>query len=533
MEPCGADARATTTQLGPTRDNYPDRLDWPTIRIAGVCLIAAIMANLDISIVTVAQRTFTVAFHSTQATVAWTVAGYMLGMATATPMTGWAADRFGAKRLFMGAVATFTLGSMLCASAPNIGLLITFRVVQGIGGGVLGPLVLAIVTHQAGPRRLGRLLAVGAIPMLTAPMFGPILGGWLIDAYGWQWIFLINLPAGLLAFGLAAILVPEDPPKPSERFDFIGMLLLLPGIAMLLLGVSAIPGSGTVTDHRVWVPAISGAVLITAFALHAWYRTDHPLIDLRLFTDRVVRLANLALLLYVAGAAGASLLLPSYFQQLLHQTPMRSGLMMVPIGFGAMLTMPLTGAFMDSRGPRKVVLIGLTLIATGTGTFVFGVANEADYLPTLLAGLTVAGMGLGCTGLLLAASVMRVLAPHQIARGSALISVNQQISGSIGAALMSMILTNQFCRSHTISTANNMAVLRENAERHVVPIAPSAVPARAVGPDFLVELQHDLSHAYTLTFAVAAVLGALAYFPAAFLPAKPTTIAPGEVDVPG
>ena len=233
--------------------------------------------------------------------------------------------------------------------------------------------------------------------------------------------------------------------------------------------------------------------------------------------------------IYIAEVAGASLLLPSYFQQLLHQTPMQSGLKVVPVGLGAMLTMLLTGAFMDRRGPRNVVLVGLTLIGAGMGTLAYGVAKEADYLPTLLVGLTVMGVGLGCTGLPLAASVMHSLAPHQIARGSALISVNQQISGSVGAALMSVILTNQFCRSENISAANKMAILQENAGRRGVPVDPSAIPGRALAPEFVGNLQHDLSHAYTVVFVVAAALGALAYIPAAFLPPKPATTELGKV----
>ncbi|MBS2079304.1 MFS transporter, partial [Mycobacterium tuberculosis] len=150
---------------------------------AGVCGLACIMAVLDSTVVAVAQRTFIDQFGSTQAVVSWTIAGYMLAFATVIPITGWAADRFGTKRLFMGSVLIFTLGSLLCAVAPNILLLILFRVVQGVGGGVLLPLSFVIVTREAGPKRVGRLMAVGGIPILLGPIGGPILGGWLIGAY--------------------------------------------------------------------------------------------------------------------------------------------------------------------------------------------------------------------------------------------------------------------------------------------------------------------------------------------------------------
>jgi EmrB/QacA subfamily drug resistance transporter len=519
-----ADAALATTATGQPRPGeyvYPDKLDARTFRIAGVCVLASVMTILDVTVVSVAQRTFIVEFGSTQAVVAWTMTGYTLALATVIPITGWAADRFGTKRLWMGSVLAFTLGSLLCAMAPSILLLILFRVVQGIGGGMLIPLGFMILTRVAGPRRLGRLMAVLGIPMLLGPIGGPILGGWLIGAFSWPWIFLINLPFGLVAIVLAANVFPKDRPTPSETFDLIGALLLSPGLATFLFGVSSIPGRGTVADRHVLIPATIGLALIIAFVLHAWYRADHPLIDLRLFQNLVVMQANLTLLVFAVAFFGTGLLLPSYFQQVLHQTPMQSGVSMIPQGLGAMLTMPFAGAFMDRRGPGKSVLVGLTLIATGLGTFTIGVARQSEYLPTLLAGLGIMGMGMGCTMMPLSGAAVQALAPHEIARGSTLISVNQQVGGSIGTALMSVILTNQFNRSENISAANKVASLQQSAARRGVPVDPSTMPRQALAPDFAGNVLHDLSHAYTAVFMVAVVLMVVTLIPAAFLPKRP------------
>ncbi len=512
-----------------TGHQHPDRLDARLLQIGSVCLLVSVMAGLDATIVTVAQRTFVVEFQSTQAVVGWTMVGYVLGLATSTPMTGWAADRFGAKRLFMASVLAFTLGSLLCAIAPNILLLIVFRVVQGIGGGPLMPLTLTIMTREAGPNRFGRVMALGAIPLLLAPICGPLLGGWLIRTYGWEWMFLINLPVGLMAVVLAAILFPPDQSTPSETFDFIGMLLLSPGVATFLYGVSEIPGRGTVADRHVWIPMMVGLALITAFVLHSLYRADHPLIDFRLLTNRAVGLANVAMLLYViAGSIG--LLVPSYFQQLMHQTPLQAGLHIIPAGLGAMLTLPLAGTLMDKYGPGKIVLVGLTLVVTGLGTFTYGVATQTDYSPTLLAALVITGMGSGCTLLPLSGSAVLTLAKRQLARGSTLITVNQMVAGSVGGALMSVILTNQFNRSKNISAANQMAILQQKADENGMPVDPSAIPRPTLAPDFMSSVQQDLSHAYATVFAVAIVLLALTFIPAVFLPKeKPATSPPDDV----
>ncbi len=519
---------APARQLVTGERDYPDKLDAGLLRISGVCILATVMAILDVTVVSVAQRTFIAQFASTQAVVAWTMTGYTLALATVIPVTGWAADRFGTKRLFMGSVLAFMLGSLLCALASNIVQLIAFRVVQGIGGGVLLPLGFMILTREAGPRRLGRLMSILSIPMLLAPIGGPILGGWLIDTSSWRWIFLINLPIGLATFVLAAILFAKDHPARSETFDVIGVLLLSPGLATFLFAVSSIPRCGTVADRRVVIPAAIGLVLIAAFVLHARHRADHPLIDVRLFGNRVVTHANVTMLVFALAFFGAGLLLPSYFQQVLHQTPMQAGVHMIPQGLGAMVTMRLTGPLVDRKGPGKIVLVGIALITAGLGAFAFGVAGQAHYQPTLLIGLAIMGLGMGCTMMPLSVASVQALAPHQIARGTTLMSVSHQVGGSMGTALMSMILTNQFDRSDNIAAANKVALLQQSAARLKVPVDNSAVPRQTLAPDFSVSLLHDLSHAYTAVFVVAVVLVLSTIIPASFLPKKPASQTAGE-----
>ena len=227
-----------TTPAPPLEQAYPEKIDGPVLKIAGVVVLGAIMSILDITVVSVAQPTFQQVFESSPATVAWTMTGYTLALASVIPLTGWAADRFGTKRLYMLAVGLFTAGSVLCAAASSVEMLTVFRVLQGLGGGMLMPLGMTILTRAAGPDRIGRLMAVLGIPMLLGPISGPILGGWLIDIASWHWIFLINLPIGIAALVYSARVLPKDQPSTSERFDVTGMLLLSPGLALFLFGVS-------------------------------------------------------------------------------------------------------------------------------------------------------------------------------------------------------------------------------------------------------------------------------------------------------
>jgi MFS transporter, DHA2 family, multidrug resistance protein len=519
-------------QVACDEPDHPDTLDAGLLRIAGVCVLASVMAVLDTTVVSVAQRTFIVDFGSSQAIVGWTMTGYTLGLATVTPLAGWASDRFGTKRLFMGAVLWFTLGSLLCSTATSITALITFRVIQGLGGGMLMPVMFIVLAHEAGPRRLGRLMAVLGVPILLGPMCGPVLGGWLIDSYGWQWIFRINLPLGVFALVLVAVVFPRDRAKPSETFDFTGMALLSPGLAAFLFGISSVPRFGTFADRHVWIPAVLGVTLIAGFVLHALYRVEHPLIDLRLFKDRVVTLANSAMFLFGVGFFGVAMLFPSYLQQSLHQTPMQSGLYLIPQGLGAMATTAVAGTFMDKRGPGKVLMVGIALVTVGLSVFAYGVWRQADYLPILLVGLVITGMGLGCIVTPISGSAVQSLAPHQVARGSTLITVNRYVANSVGTALMSVILTKQFDRSESISTANALAIQRGNATKRGMPHDPSAVSRQGLDPDFTSRLMHDLSHAYTVVIVVAIILVALMFLPAAFLPRKPVFTVAAQTPLP-
>ncbi|MFY1599079.1 DHA2 family efflux MFS transporter permease subunit [Micromonospora sp. WMMD737] len=496
-----------------------DKLDASVLKIAGVVVLGAIMSILDVTVVGVALPTFQREFQASYAEVAWTMTAYTLALATVIPLSGWAADRFGTKRLYMIALALFTIGSGLCATADTLEELIGYRVLQGLGGGMLMPLGMTIMTRAAGPHRIGRLMAVLGIPMLLGPIGGPILGGWLIDIASWHWIFLINLPIGAVGLVYAALALPKDNPEPSESFDFLGMLMLSPGLALFLYGVSSLPETGTFADTGVWAPMLLGGALLVAFVIYS-FRPRHPLLDLRLFANRNLTIASVTMFVFIIAFMGAGLLFPSYFLQIRGESTLTAGLLIAPQGIGAMVTMPVAGMLADRVPVGRTVPFALALIALGFFTFT-QVDPQTSYV-LLCGSLFVMGLGMGGTMMPIMTSALKTLKAHDVARGSTLVNILQQIGGSVGAAMMSVILTSELNGSRPIPGATDpsgepvteaglaIALQQQPELAEQFPVDPSLIQR---GLDFA-------ASSFATTFWVAFALVLLTFVPVAFLPRR-------------
>ncbi|WP_320069102.1 DHA2 family efflux MFS transporter permease subunit [Micromonospora sp. RTGN7] len=498
----------------------PSRIDAAVLKIAGVVVLGAIMSILDVTVVSVALPTFQTEFDASYARVAWTMTGYTLALATVIPLTGWAADRFGTKRLYMTALVLFTLGSGLCATADSIGQLIGYRVLQGLGGGMLMPLGMTIMTRAAGPDRIGRLMAVLGIPMLLGPIGGPIVGGWLIDVASWHWIFLINLPIGAVALIYAQRALPKDNPRPSESFDFVGMLMLAPGLALFLYGVSSLPETGTFADRKVWLPMLVGGLLVIGFVLYS-FKPKHPLLDLRLLRDRNLTVATLTLAVFTIAFMGAGLLFPSYFLQVRGESTLDAGLLMAPQGIGAMVTMPIAGMLADRIPVGRTVPFALALMAAGFFMFT-QVGTDTSYW-LLCGSLFVMGLGMGGTMMPIMTSALKTLTHHEVARGSTLLNILQQIAGSVGSALMSVILTSQLNDSPAIPGAadpNTGAPITEAGLAIAVKQNPDLAQEFPVDPGILQRGLEFVANAFGTTFWVGFVLMLLTFVPVFFLPRR-------------
>ena len=253
----------------------------------------------------------------------------------------------------------FTAGSALCGLATSSTELIVFRVLQGVGGGMIMPVVQLMMAEAAGPKRMGRVMSVVAAPMMLAPILGPALGGLILDNASWRWIFYVNVPVGLIAFVLALRMLPRVERRPADPLDVIGLALMATGLPLLTYGLAEIGITGSFTATKVLVPGIAGLALIAVFAWHA-LRARFPLLDIRLYRRPTFSSASAAMFCLAAALFGGMILLPLYWQQIRHQSVVDTGLLTAPQGLGAALAMPIAGRLTDRYGGGLLALIGVT-----------------------------------------------------------------------------------------------------------------------------------------------------------------------------
>jgi len=427
-----------------------DHIDSGLLRIAGVVLLGSFMSILDTTIVNVALKSLSKDFSSSLATIQWVSTGYMLALATVIPLSGWAADRFGTKRLYIAAITLFLAGSALAAAAWSINTLILFRVLQGLGGGMIMPAGMTILSQAAGPRRMGRVMGMVGVPMLMGPIIGPILGGWLVDDASWRWIFLVNVPVGCVAILAAARILRTDEPKPQHALDWTGFALLSPGLAIFVYGLAKIASDGGFNSASSVATFLIGLALLAGFVFHS-RSNDAPLIDIRLFARRNVGAAAMTSFMFSTAFASISLLMPLYFQVARDQSALHAGSLLAAQGIGAVLTMPIASRLTDKIGPTKIVLTGLLMFAIGLfGLTQIKSTTSFPYIETIL---FITGMGMGSTMMPAMSAAMSTLRRHEVARATSGLNVLQRVGGSIGTALIAVALTHQL--AHLMPGAAN------------------------------------------------------------------------------
>jgi EmrB/QacA subfamily drug resistance transporter len=483
-------------------------------RIASVVVLGSIMSILDTTIVAVALDTLGKDFRVPVSTIQWVTTGYLLALAVVIPVTGWAIDRVGAKPMWMLSLTLFIIGSSLCGVAWSANSLIFFRVLQGLGGGMILPIGQAVLARAAGPQRMGRVMSVIGVPTVMGPVLGPVLGGLIISNFSWRWIFYINVPIGILTLILSSRILTNDVPKVKTGFDTLGFCLLSPGLAALVYALSEVGVTGSFTSTPVLVSFILGLGLMVGFVLHALH-VKNPLLELRLFKDRNFTIANICIFVMGATLFGAMFLLPLYYQIARGQAPWVAGLLMAPQGIGAACVMRLSGRVTDRVGPRKVVPAGIILMAAATIPFAFVSTGTSEIL---LAGTLFArGLGLGMSMMPIMAAAYFNLSPSDIPRASTTLNIVRQIGASVAVAAFAVVLQRQIIErtSHGSGSTPGGGLSLSDTVKLPPQVADKVAAA----------------FAHTFWWSVATIL--LAFIPTLLLPNKPAARMPQAVGPEG
>ncbi|ORI17329.1 MFS transporter [Rhodococcus sp. 1168] len=398
-------------------------------------VFGAFMSGLDATIVNVGLDTIARDLGATLGQVQWVSSAHLIALGVSLPAAGWLGRRVGVGRMWLAALAAFTFTSAACAAAGNVETLIALRVAQGIAAGLLIPAGQTILGQAAGPGRLGRVMATLGLAVGLAPALGPVLGGLLLDRGSWPWLFLINVPIGLVGLVLGLRLIPRGARDSGERLDRVGLLLVTAGVPALVYGLNAWGEQRSILAPGVFMPIAVGGILVALFVRHARRHPD-PILDLCLFRLPVFAAASVTTFANGAAMFGAFLLLPLYFQVGRGEEPLETGLLLIGLSVGTALTMPFVGSMIDKIGSGVVsVAGGLATIAT-TAPFVF-LPLDTDEL-TIQVLLFARGIALALAIMPPTVAAYEAVSQRQLPDATSQINVLQRVGGAIGGSLLAV-----------------------------------------------------------------------------------------------
>lgn len=400
-------------------------------------VVGFFMILLDMTIVAVANPAIMEELDAEITAVIWVTSAYLLTYAVPLLITGRLGDRFGPKNLYLVGLAVFTAASLWCGLSGSIGMLIAARAAQGIGAALMTPQTMAVITRTFPPDRRGAAMGLWGGVAGLATLVGPILGGLLVDGLGWEWIFFVNVPVGIVAFALAVWLVPALPTN-RHKFDIPGVILSAVGMFLLVFGIQE--GNTRDWDGLIWA-MIGGGVLVLAYFLWNQSRnTGEPLVPLILFRDRNFALSNLAIA--AMGAAVTALMVPIYFylQAVQGLTPTRSALILAPMAVATGICAPFIGRFSDRLHPRIVPTLGFALFAAAVFWFAAVMTPDSSLVWFMVAGV-VAGVSNACIWAPLASTATHNLPVRQAGAGAGIYNTTRQVGSVLGSAAISALIS--------------------------------------------------------------------------------------------
>ena len=417
-------------------------LDYKWI-LAMVVILGVFMSILDQTIVNIAIPRLQTAFGADVHSVQWVLTAYILAQGVATPTAAYFSDTLGIKRFYIISLAAFTLGSALCGLAWSLPVLITFRVLQGLGGAALFPLSITLLFREFPPQERGTAMGFFGVPALLAPAIGPTLGGYLVTFVGWQAIFYINVPVGIIAIVLSALLIREYRPEGQTRFDVVGFIFVALGLVTLLFGLSSATtdGWGSATVLGCLTVGIISLVIFTTAELIIANRGGQPLLDLRLFANGPFRAGMLANLFVIFALFGGLFLFPLYLQNIRGLSAFQSGLILLPQALAAMVSVIIGGRLVDRIGVRAVMIPGLLILAYATWQLTsISIDSPYGWLQLMF---ILRGLALGLTVQPLTVATLSEIPPRQLAQASSLSTVNRAVASSFGIAVLATVVQTQ------------------------------------------------------------------------------------------
>jgi EmrB/QacA subfamily drug resistance transporter len=416
--------------------------------ISGVVILGMIMSILDTTIVNVALQTLRRDLHSPISQVQWVVTGYLLALGAVIPVTGWMARRFGAKQVYLVSLVLFTLGSVACGLSGSLAALVIFRVLQGVGGGMIMPLAQLIMAQVAGPQRMGRVMGVVSMPAMLAPIFGPVIGGVILQNLHWSWIFFVNAPIGAVALYLGWRMLPRTDSGEAGPLDRLGLVLLPASSAASIYGVSELGSGAALGSIKVLGPIVAGLLLGLIFLWHA-RRIERPLLDVRLYANRVFAGASATTFFLGAALFGAMILVPLYYQNVRGASVIDTGLLNGPQGLGALVAMPIAGRLTERFGGGRIALIGVLTLSLSTLPLAFVGAHTSEVLISLV--LLVRGLSIGFGFMPAMTAAFAVLRPDQLSDATPQLNVVMRLGSAVGVAVLAVVLQRASAHVHGTS----------------------------------------------------------------------------------
>lgn len=474
-------------------------------QVVASVIFGTFMVILDATVVNVALTKLRDVFSADVAQIQWVISGFVLAVGVVTPLSGFLADRFGIKKIYLLSLLGFTIASLLCGLAPSLPFLIAFRILQGLGGGSVIPLGTAMLFGAFPPQERGLAFGIFGIPLVVAPALGPVLGGAFVEYLDWRLIFFINVPIGLLGIFVGSRLLREQKREGHVPLDFAGAFCAVVGFGALLYGFSNAapstdntPGKAATTtggwnSPDVLISLGVGAFFLIIFAILQLRNKDEALVDLRLFKKPVFTIANIIGWITVIGFFGAEFLLPLYLQILRGLTPFQTGLLLLPLALSSGVLIPFVGKFQDKLGPRPLVTFGFLLLIVNTWQLSDLKTDTSLWYIGFL--LVLRGVALACVIQPTQLAALSTVEPRGLPRASSLVNASRSIFQSLGVALLATVLQD--------TVSNNLANFHPTSATNAAQQSQQAFSGAFLG---------GLSNAYLLTFWVAAAAAIIALF---------------------